>query len=137
MSGRYPMRRLTCCFYMKTVEFATCICDGIHPLRGNLGVNALWIGDGSEKTLHLFGLGNHHVAVHENSWDTLSHAFQYGCAYAEGLGNILTSRSGGLSGHTHRDIRHEMAEKFIVLVMKCPRGTVSGGIYPSITSATA
>lgn len=122
---------------MKTVEFTTCICDGVHPLRRKWGVNVLWIGGGSEKTPRLFGVGNHHVAVHENSWDPLSHAFQYGCAYAEGLGNVLTGRSGGLSGHTHRDIRHEMTEKFMVLVTECPQGMVSDGIHPSITSATA
>ena len=87
------------------------------PTEGKGGVNAFWIDGGSEKTLYLFRFGNHHVTIHENSWNSLSYAFQHRCTYAESLGNISTSRSGGLSRHTHRDIRHEMAEKFMILVI--------------------
>ena len=133
---QHSVGRLTRCFYMETIESTTCICNGVYPLRGKGGVNVLWIGGGSEKTLYLFGFGNHHVTIHKNSWNPLSYAFQHRCTYAESLGNISTSRSGGLSRHTHRDIRHEMTEKFMVLVIEGSQCMVSDGTHPSITSAT-
>lgn len=45
------------------------------PTERKGGVNILWTNGNSENTLHLLRFGNHHVAIHENSWNPLSHGF--------------------------------------------------------------
>lgn len=75
------------------------------------------------------------MAIHEDSWNPSGHPFQYRRAYAESLEDMLTSRSEGTSRRTHRDVRHEMAERFVISVRKGSSGYSSDDIYPSITSA--
>lgn len=55
---------------------------------------------------HLFWLGHHHVAVHEDSGDALMHTGENGCAW-ESL-SLADGRHDGKE-HTHGDVRHEMA----------------------------
>ena len=65
----------------------------------------LWAGEGA----HLLGLGDHHMAVHEDARDALRHARQDGGTWRGG---------GGISGYycvgrgaprTHGDVGHEVA----------------------------
>jgi hypothetical protein len=53
---------------MKTVHGSTCIGDIIDPLLVDLGVREVrmkWC------RINLLGLRNHHMAVHEYTWDPL------------------------------------------------------------------
>lgn len=61
--------RLTCSLDVKTVERSSCVCDVIHPLM----TAKVSLGESKRKRYasHLLWLRHHHVAVHENPWNTL------------------------------------------------------------------
>lgn len=72
---------------VEAVQRATRVCDVVHPLRMRISRTG-----SAEAATDLLGLGDHHVAVHEDPRHALAHALEDGGAWAKRLNGHARGR---------------------------------------------